>query len=163
MARIQKPIAVICVCFLNYFLIQKQCFMMLSHFGFMFLLKRNEVTFSPLLDISQKKKILLLITIYRASWSCQPIWAKDMENSVSKPTFCPIYILKREVFTLYFSNWPIIWPESTRRNFWFSGKATQWSWTDQLSIILEGYHYKLYAFIDKRKQFFRSRTFSSVR
>ena len=30
--------------------------MMLSHFGFMFLLKRNEVTFSPLLDISQKKK-----------------------------------------------------------------------------------------------------------
>ena len=86
MDPIQKPIAVICVCFLNYFLIQKQCFMMQSRFGFMFLSKRNEVTFSPLLDISQKKKILLLITIYRASWSCQPIWAKDMGNSVSKPT-----------------------------------------------------------------------------
>ena len=95
MVRIQKPIAVICVCFLNYFLIQKQCFMMLSHFGFMFLLKRSEVTFSPLLDISQKKKILLLITIYRASWCCQPIWARDMGNSVSK--FLKFFILKNEL------------------------------------------------------------------
>ena len=84
MVPIQKPIAVICVCFLNYFLIQKQCSMMLSHFGFMFLLKRKEVMFSLLLDIFQRKRILLSITIYRASWSCQPIWAKDMENSVSE-------------------------------------------------------------------------------